>query len=386
MSVLITDDTSLTENDLSIRADNIVLSQDEAKAFTEDKAISAANVKAYEYTKTDNVITGIDTLSEITSSDVASIKNVTEEGGEYNITFTAKGASGTITKEILVVVEGTEIQENDGIVVKAKGFTIANTETETINESLSQTKGRVRAYLLKNENEVADIETKADELAAIKAIGLAGNTKPLTFTAEANGKTSAITINVVVSPTLQQPTITANNCEYYVGDPINILDGVTAEDALGANIPLVLDDSVTYTTTIKGTLIYTVPGTYTTEYTVTDSYGNTQTASRTTKVNGLPTIEVYNQVYGIDDTSIESQVEDAASASYLRAVETVGNAAESADITANIEVRLISGPSNNYSEAGLYKVEYKVVQGGKTEIKEVDVLVISQGTQENDDL
>ncbi|MDQ0361789.1 SdrD B-like domain-containing protein [Breznakia pachnodae] len=386
VSVLITDDTSLTENDLSIRGDNIVLTQEEAKEFTEDTAITAADVKAYEYTKTDNVITGIDTLSEITSSDVTSIKNVTEEGGEYKVTFTATGTSGTITKEILVVVEGTEIQENNGIVVKAKGFTIANTETETINESLSQTKGRVSAYLLKNENEVDDIVTKAEELAAIKAVGLAGDTKPLTFTAEAYGKTSEITINVVVSPTLQQPTITANDCEYYVGDPINILDGVSAEDALGANIPLVLDESVTYTTTIKGTLIYTTPGTYTTEYIVTDSYGNAQTASRTTKVNGLPSIDVYNQAYNIDDASIQSQVESAATASYLKASDTVGNTADFTDITTNIEVRLVSGPSNDYSEAGLYKVEYKVVQGGKTEIKVVDVLVISQGTQENDDL
>ncbi|MDQ0359768.1 immunoglobulin-like domain-containing protein [Breznakia pachnodae] len=387
VNVLILDDTTKVENDLAIRADNIVLTQDEAKAFTKVDAITKADVKAYEYTRTDGNITGVDTLTNITSADVSDIKNVSTKGGEFRLTFTATGTSGSITKEILVVVEGTEIQENDGIVVKAKGFTIANTDAATLDDSTSQGNGSVSAYLLKDETPIIDIEADTTDLTDINAVGLEGDTKPLTFTAEDNGKTSAITVDVTISATLIKPTITADDCEHYVGDSFDVLHGVSAEDATNTNIPLLTTRALTNTVVTHNIPVtdgkYTTPGTYEVTYEITDRFGNTQTKTRTVKVHGLVEIEASAQEYLSDDATILSQVESAASASYLKASDGVGSAPVSIDLSSDIKVTVESGPdgTTDFSKVGIYKVTYRVTNtDGKTDSVTIDVLIEDSGT------
>ncbi|MDQ0360191.1 immunoglobulin-like domain-containing protein [Breznakia pachnodae] len=386
VNVLILDDTTKVENDLAIRADNIVLTQDEAKALTKADAITKANVKAYEYTRTDGNITGVDTLTNITSADVSDIKNVTAKGGEFRLTFTATGASGSITKEILVVVEGTEIQENDGIVIKAKEFTIANTDAATLDDTSAQSNGSVSAYLLKDETPITTIEATASDLTDINAVGLEGDTKPLTFTAEDNGKTATITVDVTISATLIKPTITADDCEHYVGDSFDVLHGVSAEDATNTNIPILTTRALTTTVVTHNIPVtdgkYTTPGTYEVTYEITDRFGNTQTKTRTVKVHGLVEIEASAQEYLSDDATILSQVESAATASYLKASDGAGSAPVSVDLSSDIKVTVDSGPdgTTDFSKVGIYKVTYSVTNAdGKTDSITVDVAVTPRG-------
>ncbi|MFV0394712.1 MAG: hypothetical protein ACK5LC_09995 [Coprobacillaceae bacterium] len=203
-----------------------------------------------------------------------------------------------------------------------------------------------------------------------------------------NVKTSAPATITIIATT--PPTITTTDLDVYVGDTVNLLDGIKAKDNTGNDILLnALPGSTQNTTIVQDIPMtdnrYTTPGTYNINYTINDVYGNVTTKSRSIRVHGLPTINANGQEYVITDPTILTNIQNNPTASYLVAGSTVGSTPTSVNIPGpantvggnnTIKYEIVTGPSMDFSVAGIYQVKYTATDpNGKTTDKTVDVFI-----------
>ncbi|MFV0395121.1 MAG: beta strand repeat-containing protein [Coprobacillaceae bacterium] len=380
VDVAITPTDMVYDNEMGISAQNVALTQSEAQGLTEEQIIEKVNAIAFAFIADGGTLNEVNNVTtDITTTSLNAIKAVGEEGGDFTITLTVTGDSGIVSKEVTVVVEGTEVQIANGIVIKAKDFTVANADAAGLSEGISKTNGEVSSYVLSTKDAVTGITVDTTELAAIQAAGLTGGTYDLTFTATSGLDTVTIIVEVTVSSTTLAPTITASDIEVYVGDTVNLLDSVSAVDALGNNIILVAIPGATQNTVITHNIDiddnkYTTAGTYEVTYVISDIYGNSAPVTRLIKINSEPVINADIQVYPIDIPNIDTEVESAANASYMKAGNTEGAGLTETFITP-VTYEILDGPSTAFDTVGIYEVKYTAVHDSKTITKTVTVAI-----------
>ncbi|MDQ0362154.1 immunoglobulin-like domain-containing protein [Breznakia pachnodae] len=393
VDVVVLPATIEVSGDLAISADNVVLTYAEVEALTKSSLMSKANTVAYEYTKENGNITKIEDITDSvnvkTNSEYDAVKDVTTDGGIFKVTLVAQGSTSTIETEIQVVVLGNTVEVEDGIVIKAKGFTVPNIDAEDLDLAAAISNSDASAFELANDATVTNISVNNAQLLAINTATLEGGSFPLTFTATKGSESASIEVTVVVSPTLIVPTVSAANQEYFVGDAFDVMSDVSAKDALNDPITLVTTGSgkninITSTVPVGGDGKLTTAGTYTVTYAVSDKFDNVGSATRTVKVHGVPTITAYDQVYNINNSTIQATVDAAYSAEYEEALD--GGATQMTTLTATATIT--SGPTgySGFDKVGTYKVEYSTSVKGKTVKKVVNVVVTSDDTITDGDL
>lgn len=150
---------------------------------------------------------------------------------------------------------------------------------------------------------------------------------------------SSLLVKAVVS---YGPTVTTSNLTKYVGDSVNLLDGVTAKTEIGTTIALVVGVGALGNTEVTQSIPvtdnkYKTAGTYEVTYKVKDlTTGSYTTVTRLVKVHEAPTVSATPQEYTLGDTGIMGSVLNNPSASWQEAPVTVGDADE----------RMISGPAD----------------------------------------
>ncbi|MFV0394508.1 MAG: hypothetical protein ACK5LC_08940, partial [Coprobacillaceae bacterium] len=135
---------------------------------------------------------------------------------------------------------------------------------------------------------------------------------------------------------------------------------------------------------------YKEAGTYNVDYKVVDQWGNEGTASVTIKVHGLPIINATGQEYTLEENDVITGVINNPIVSWKQASDTLNQVAT--DITipgpANtiggnntIKYEVVSGPSDDFSKIGVYKVKYTATNpDGKISEKTVPVTIEPKGT------
>ncbi|MFV0393323.1 MAG: hypothetical protein ACK5LC_02850, partial [Coprobacillaceae bacterium] len=179
------------------------------------------------------------------------------------------------------------------------------------------------------------------------------------------------------------PVITANTLEKYVGDSFNLIEGITAKDASGADITLNVTPGALKNVEVSHSIPndegkYDEAGTYEVSIKVTDLLTNTfTTTTRIVKVHEGPSVVATPQEYILGDVGIESGVEGNASASWKEAGVNVGDTLTNITIdSTEISYSIKEGPSDDFSKIGIYKVTYTADNRiGKTGSKTVDVVI-----------
>jgi LPXTG-motif cell wall-anchored protein len=152
----------------------------------------------------------------VSEEDLRKINDTGVEGGIHRITLHANDPDDptkTVSREILVTVEGTEThtavtEGGNKAAITALGFSVDNGTVLTDDDA--KTKSSVFAAIVETGVEITDITVDQEQLAAINTAGPEGGIFDLTFTATADdGTTVSTTVKVVVRGT-QTTTDPAN--------------------------------------------------------------------------------------------------------------------------------------------------------------------------------
>ncbi|MFV0498494.1 MAG: immunoglobulin-like domain-containing protein [Bacilli bacterium] len=168
----------------------------------------------------------------------------------------------------------------------------------------------------------------------------------------------------------------------YVEDATSIdyKDGVSAKDAYGDDITLTVSNMKIDTSKVDTK----EAGTYEAVYSITDAYGNIAKYSRKVKINGDVKLVSANQKYELENNDVLSLVKTNATASYLKASDTVGSSAEKVNLDVETNVKSSNTGVLDLTKAGAYKVEYSATNSdGKSASNEVVVNVIDNYTSQS---
>ncbi|MFV0393195.1 MAG: hypothetical protein ACK5LC_02180, partial [Coprobacillaceae bacterium] len=405
VDVLVISDTSESDStgDVKIDATGFSIKNEEAELLTKDiaKDENHGNSNAY-YTRRDqdNTIIGYQDITENITVDkdhLEAIQKAPKEGGFYTLQYRVKEDGKVAIKTVNVIVEGTitpppeSTEDGDSLAITGTNFTITHSEALALDDNNAILEGSVESILVQAGTQITDITVDQDELVDINNASINGGEYPLTYVATyddgaSNITTISVTLIVTVQASITPPVITTVNQEYYVGDTVNLLEGVSAVEETNVDITLVEDDNVTITNTISmQDKKYTVAGTYEVSYEIEDSRGNTATETKIIKVHELPTIIASHQEYQLGDSTIQSNVENNPTASWKKAKEVVGEAPEEIMISGpatplaindTISYSITSGPSTDFSVEGVYEVTYTATNiEGRTTDKTIQVLI-----------
>lgn len=185
------------------------------------------------------------------------------------------------------------------------------------------------------------------------------------------------------------PTVTTSEIVLYEGDSVDYTVGVSAVDAYGNDVELNATSMVIDSSGVPmSDDVVTTAGTYEVTYEVTDIYDNTASVNRVVKVNGNVEVDASNQTYNIKEADIATTVSNAATASYLKASDVVGEAAVSTDVAIS-DVVVVSSTTDviDYSKVGAYVVKYTATnEDSKSGDATVVVNIINDNTSTNEEL
>ena len=194
------DQTGTDENNtIVVTADGFSLTQTEAKSLTEAQAAEKANAKAYV------IETGEELAVTAAAADLTKIHNVTKEGGIFDLTFTAEHDGKRASAKVKAAVDGDQTiidpEEPDtgmNVVITAQPVLLNNGVNKTIEEqALIKVNAKAKAYVLETGEELP-VTMAAGHFAAIQVIGDEGGIAPMTLSAQKDGVTAEITVQVVV--------------------------------------------------------------------------------------------------------------------------------------------------------------------------------------------
>lgn len=400
---------------VEIGASGFTLTQAEAKALLEVHAKDKAEVLAFLETKDDQGVTvGYeDITSKVTvdTDEINDIKAVDENGGFFPLTFSVTEGDDTAELTVNVVVSGKEVSTDGHVAIKASSFSIENLDAKVLNAELAKDALYANATALIVEDgtslEGSKITVDSNELAAINAVDLAGDTLPLTFTVThdfggtVGTKSVDITVQVTVKPTKVAPTVTANGIDLYVGDKLDLVAGLKAVDATGANIIIDTDPTtgntiITHSIAVTDDKVTTV-GTYKVTYEVTDTHGNVGALVIVVRVSGMPTVEAKGLAFEVGDATVSDALQNNPIATWLKAslnvdeaasVETINTPAKPEGSGADIEYTIVyedeTTATTDLSRVGTYVVTYTAVNPDGKEGVGTSVLVITPDDPSND--
>ena len=365
-NVIVKPKDGINENNLSLDAHGFSIKQVDASTLNETKVLNLSNALALETIKSGNTITNVkDVTNQIVVNGLSAIQSTDSKGGIYTVTLTIKhSVSGlSVSKDIMVVVEGSDVVVQNGIVLTAKDASITNVEAKTIDEKKAKIAASAKAYTIKTGVEVS-VDVDAMQLNTIENVGIEGGNFPLTFKV---GSAPSKQVQFTVEKSKVGPTVVAPTLEVFVNDAIDYRKNITATSSNGSQVTI-----TTTNTKIVGNVDNTIANTGKVQIIVNDGYGETS-VDRIIKVHGAIEVFANHQVYVQGSSNIANDVKNAASAKYKEASDTVGaNPVEKAIIPTN---EILDGPSNDYSKAGLYTVKYTATKALKSNDKTVIVLV-----------
>lgn len=201
VNVIVKGVSTSIDNNLVLTASGFSLENAEASSIDQAQAILKGNAKAM-LASTGEVVTTV----MVDASELQTISQTGENGGIYNLTYTAN--SGTmqtsVTVKVVVLGVGTpplvETEDNDRLAISAHGFVLENKDAKFLTENKAKTNSEVYAWLVKAQEEVTDITVDAKQLKAIQTAPVKGGVYDLTLTGQSGVIKNAITIKVFVKP------------------------------------------------------------------------------------------------------------------------------------------------------------------------------------------
>jgi hypothetical protein len=186
---------------LAITAEGFTIENTDATTLSDSDAIIKSNVAAY-------LVEAKTSITDITvdSDELTAINNVGQNGGIYDLTFTAKEQDVEISTTVKVVVKGTTTPDpkptpdGDELAISAEGFTLENKDAASLTSDLAITNANAMATLVKAGKEVS-VSVDTAQLEAIQKAPVTGGIYELTYTAEDQGVSISTTIKVVVKGT-----------------------------------------------------------------------------------------------------------------------------------------------------------------------------------------
>ncbi|MDQ0361384.1 beta strand repeat-containing protein [Breznakia pachnodae] len=184
---------------LAITANGFIIENADASSLSTTDAKTNSNVVAY-------LINAKTNITDITvdTAQLDAIKAAPEQGGFYELTFTAKDQGVTNSTTVMVIVRGTSTPDpiptpdGDKLAITAEGFRIKNVDAAKLTSVAAITKGNALSTLVKSGKPITDITVDGTQLAVIQAAPEGGGIYDLTYTARDQGKTITTTIKVVV--------------------------------------------------------------------------------------------------------------------------------------------------------------------------------------------
>ena len=202
---------------------------------------------------------------------------------------------------------------------------------------------------------------------------------------------SSLLVKAIVS---YGPTINANDIVKYVGDNVNLLESISATNESGVSITLnsgALGNTVVSHSISIVDAKYSQAGTYQVTIRVNDVVtGSYSEETRLVRVHEAPIVSATHQEYVLGSAGIMSNVlanpnaawkEAGTTAGSTPTVQTISGPADAVGGANKIKAEIISGPSSDFSVAGIYKVTYTAQNAdGRTGSITVDVLIKPAGS------
>ncbi|MFV0394277.1 MAG: SdrD B-like domain-containing protein, partial [Coprobacillaceae bacterium] len=350
----------------------------------------------YQYTISNRTNTSIDSDAIISGSQAGWVLDI--DPTNPNAKFIGCGFIEYQASDLNVSVNPTPNQVKVGNTIE-----VGSTTTLSIWENIKDTTTPYTWEIVGDATEKAKatLTTNSDGTVTITPSALASGTTTFQMTVTikdiyGNTKTSEpVTITIISA---EPPTISISDKVVYVNDTVNLLEGLSAVDNEDNDIELITIPGATQNTIVTQSIPmednkYTEAGTYEVSYTVTDIYGNAKTEVIKVKVHEKPTVSATAQEYIITDSNIVNGIENNPNASWKQASDTVGQTPAVVDILGpanmtggndTIKYEVLSGPSSDFSEVGIYQVKYTATNSeGVFDSKTVYVLIRS--TTENID-
>ncbi len=174
-----------------IGADDLVYTFEQVQSLTKQKIIADANVHAFLMDRNSqgeiHEFVGASQATTVHEAQWQTIKNVSKQGGVYELLYTVKVDHVEVSKKINVTVlgESTSIFDEFGnFVLTGHDFELTYDEAKQLQQSQAiQFAGVAVCDVDRNEVVAASIEANANQLAAIQKVGKEGGIYRLAFTA-----------------------------------------------------------------------------------------------------------------------------------------------------------------------------------------------------------
>lgn len=293
-----------------------------------------------------NPLTGV-SASDLEDGDLTSAIKITANDvdtskvGTYHITYSVTDSDGNTTTKTIAVT----VTSNDAPVIDASNVTMRVHQAFNVKEAVTAT-----------DTEDGNLTNKIQVTASDVDIDKAGVYHVTYSVTDSDGNTTTKTITVTVL-TNDAPILVTSDVYLKVGDKFDVLAGITASDLEDGNVTdkiIVLTNSVDMTKS----------GTYSVEYSVTDSDNNTTTIKRNVYVrtNDKPVIHASDQTFKAGATFDVMQG--------MSASDT-----EDGDITSKVSV---TANDVNAMKAGTYHVTYSVTDSdNNTTNKTITITVLT---------
>ena len=282
----------------------------------------------------------------------------TATAGSYTVTYTATDAAGNVATETRAVNVVASVSDTTAPIITLNGNTIDTIATgETYSDLGATASDTIDGTLLVTSSGAVDTATAGRYTLVYTATDSAGNTG-----------TNTRTINVLDSPDTTAPVVTLTGTS-----TMEVDEGSTFTDP-GATATDNLDEHVTVTT--LGSVNTSVIGSYTLNYSATDSSGNdSDIVTRTVSVVDVSTPDVTGPVITL---SGDSNV-------YLFVGDTYNELGASAFDNRDGAVTVnITGDTVNTSETGIYTLIYTATDTSSNASSTTRTVSVGQVSQLND--
>ncbi|MDH6365861.1 MULTISPECIES: immunoglobulin-like domain-containing protein [unclassified Breznakia] len=174
-----------------IGADDLIYTFDQVQSLTKQDIISDANVHAFLMDRNSqgeiHEFLGVNQATTVHEAQWQTIKNVSKQGGMYELLYTVKLDHVEVSKKINVTIlgESTSIFDEYGnFVLNGHDFELTYDEAKQLQQSQAIQFAKVEVCDIdRNEIVAASIEANANQLATIQKVGKEGGIFKLAFTA-----------------------------------------------------------------------------------------------------------------------------------------------------------------------------------------------------------
>ncbi|MDF9824237.1 Leucine-rich repeat (LRR) protein [Breznakia sp. PF5-3] len=190
VSILLSDASSVQDilSSVLIAADSIQINYQDINALNPSQLLQRSNANAFKIDKnTSDEILGFRNIKQsikVHEKQYEQIKKCGPEGGVYPLIIYVNADGIEVSKEIMVVVYGTNTPkvEDEKLVITAKDFSLSEADAKTITDEQVNELAQAKALLLTNDEFIYDIRCNEEELKEIRKGK--GGTYNLTFTAQ----------------------------------------------------------------------------------------------------------------------------------------------------------------------------------------------------------